>query len=96
MDPFVNIGAGRAAFRLSDLLEMTRLVKVLKREKLEEGEVLGRSRRGAVVQGRKVFCQVAVRKLGYSGASVARFLGVTTSAVNRMARQEDVTDLSGW
>jgi putative transposase len=74
----------------------TLLKKVLKREKLEEGEVMGRSRREAVVRGRRVFCQVAVRKLGYSGASVARFLGVTTSAVNRMARQEAVSELSKW
>ena len=29
-------------------------------------------RRGPVVRGRKLFCQVAVRKLGYTGASVAR------------------------
>jgi hypothetical protein len=36
VDPFVNIGAGRAAFRVSDLLEMARLVKVLKGEKTDE------------------------------------------------------------
>jgi len=37
-----------------------------------------------------------VRKLGYTGASVARFLGMTTSSVNRMARPEDIMELDGW
>jgi hypothetical protein len=49
-----------------------------------------------VVRGRKIICQVAVRKLGYTGASVARFLGMTTSSVNRMARQEEVAGLDEW
>jgi hypothetical protein len=49
-----------------------------------------------VVRGRKVFCQVAVRKLGYTGASVARFLGMTTSSVNRMARLKEITELDAW
>ena len=43
----------------------------------------GRSR--GVVRARRFFCQVAVKGLGYSGAEVARFLGVTTSSVNRLA-----------
>jgi predicted transcriptional regulator len=42
------------------------------------------------VGARKVFCQVAVKRLGYTGASVARFLGVTTSLVNRYASSEGV------
>jgi hypothetical protein len=53
-------------------------------------------RRGPVVRGRKVFRQVAVRKLGYTGASVARFLGMTTSSVNRMARLEEMTEADAW
>jgi REP element-mobilizing transposase RayT len=42
-------------------------------------------RTGPVRQARRLLSQVAVRHLGYSGAAVARFLGVTTSAVNRAA-----------
>ena len=80
--------------RVMDL--KTLLKEVAKREGLEEEEVKGRSRREAVVRGRKVFCQVAVRKLGYTGASVARFLGMTTSSVNRMARLEEMTEVDGW
>ena len=72
------------------------LREVAKREGLGEEEVMGRSRRESVVRGRKVFCQVAVRKLGYTGASVARFLGMTTSSVNRMARLEEMTELDAW
>jgi hypothetical protein len=32
---------------------------------------------------------VAVKGMGYSGAEVARFLGVTTSSVNRLAVSEE-------
>jgi hypothetical protein len=39
---------------------------------------------------------VAVRKVGYTGASGARFLGMTTSSVNRMARLEEMTELDAW
>jgi REP element-mobilizing transposase RayT len=80
--------------RVMDL--KTLLKKVAKRERLEEEEVKGRSRQESVVRGRKVFCQVAVRKLGYTGASVARFLGMTTSSVNRMARPVEMTKLDTW
>ncbi|MBS3906428.1 MAG: transposase, partial [Syntrophaceae bacterium] len=64
--------------RVMDLKGLLR--EVAKREDLEEEEIRGRSRRKLVVRGRKVFCQVALRKLGYTGASVARFLGMTTSS----------------
>jgi len=37
-----------------------------------------------------------VRKMGYTGASVARLLGMTTSSVNRMAKLEKVTGIAGW
>jgi REP element-mobilizing transposase RayT len=80
--------------RVMDL--KTLLKEVVKTEGLEEAEVRGRSRQEPVVRGRKVFCQVAVRKLGYTGASVARFLGMTTSSVNRMARLEEMPGLDAW
>ena len=37
-----------------------------------------------------------VRKLGYTRASVARFLEMTTASVKRMARPEEMTELDGW
>ncbi len=45
---------------------------------------------------KKTFCQIAVGKLGYSGAEVAGFLGVTTSCVNRLAASREVPEISGY
>ena len=69
--------------RIPDLPRL--LSKISKKEGVEEQKVWGGDRRRSVVGARKVFCQVAVKRLGYTGASVARFLGVTTSLVNRYA-----------
>ena len=49
-----------------------------------------------VVKCRRIFCQIAVRKMGYSGADVARFLDVTTSAVNRLAISEKLMDIARY
>jgi chromosomal replication initiation ATPase DnaA len=68
----------------------TLLSKVSKRERVEAQKVRGGDRRRSVVGARKVFCQLAVKRIGYSGAAVARFLGVTTSLVNRYASSEGV------
>ncbi len=54
------------------------------------------SRNRNVSKARKLLCQLAVKKMGYPGAEVARFLGVTTSAVNRAARAEEVPDLNRY
>ena len=37
---------------------------------------------------------MAVKKVGYSGAKVGRFLGVKTFAVNRWAASEELPDLA--
>ena len=42
---------------------------------------------------RRIFCQVAVKRMGYPGAEVARYLGVKTSAVNRLAASEESREL---
>ena len=49
-----------------------------------------RSRR--VVYVRRLFCQVAARGMGYSGAAAVRFVGVTTSAVNRLVASEELRE----
>jgi len=49
-----------------------------------------------IVRARRLFCQVALRKIGYSGAEVARFLGMTTSAVNRLASSESLPELENF
>ena len=50
---------------------------------LSAGELRSGSRRRAVVAARSVLSWIAVRELGYSGADVARYLGVTNSCVTR-------------
>jgi len=35
-------------------------------------------------------------EVGIHGASAARFLGMTTSSVNRMARLKEMTELDAW
>jgi len=34
--------------------------------------------------------------MGYSGAEIARFLGITTSAVNRLASSDELQDLEKY
>ncbi len=63
---------------LEDLLE-----KISRQENIRGEKIRGGDRRRGVVNARKRFCEVAVRELEYSGAAVARFLGVATATVNR-------------
>jgi len=65
---------------------------------ISESDLRSGSRRRPIVQARRGFCLLAVKKVGYSGAEVARFLGVTTSAVNRLAASGDLGELEkeGW
>jgi REP-associated tyrosine transposase len=50
-------------------------------------------RRQAVVNARRFLSWVAVTELGYSGAEVARFLGVTNSCVTRIIAIGEKPDL---
>ena len=52
---------------------------------ISQAELLSGSRRREVVEARRVLPWLAVRELGYSGAEVARHLGVTHSCVIRLA-----------
>ncbi len=60
-----------------------------------ESDLCSASRRRPIVQARRRFCQLAVRKMGYSGAEVARFLRISTSAVNRLAASGEPAGLEG-
>jgi REP element-mobilizing transposase RayT len=73
----------RLSRKVPELSELLR--EVGDREGMEERVLRAVRRVRAMVRVIKVFCQVAVREYGYTGASVARFLGVTTSLVNRYA-----------
>jgi hypothetical protein len=64
---------------------------------MQEGVAEGALRSGVRTQegvrARRLFCQLAVQGRGYPGAEVARFLGVTTSAVNRLAVSEELPEV---
>ena len=62
--------------------------KIVAGEGVEEADLRSGVRTRGVVRARRLFCQVAARERGYLGAEVARFLGVTTSSVNRLAVSE--------
>ena len=50
----------------------------------------------AAVSVGEIFCQVAAKRLGYSGVAVARFLGMTTSLVNHYASSEETRNLDQY
>jgi hypothetical protein len=76
---------------VSDLETLAR--RIVKGEGIEESELRSGMRKERIVKGRRIFCQLAVGKMGYPGAEVARFLGVTTSSVNRLAASEETPDI---
>jgi putative transposase len=77
----------RLSRRVRGLDELMR--EMVKGERIEEGVLRSGGRRKEVIRVRRLFCQLAVRRMGYPGAEVARYLGVTTSAVNRLAASEE-------
>ena len=61
-------------------------------QEITETEFSSGSRMRKVSEARRVFCRSSVGELGYPAATVARFLGVATSAVVRAARAEELQD----
>jgi putative transposase len=59
---------------------------------VRRGELLSGSRRHEIVEARRVLSWLSVKELGYSGAEVARYLGVTNSCVTRAALTGEVPD----
>jgi predicted transcriptional regulator len=57
--------------------------QVCKKHDISLGELRSSSRRRDVAKARGSISWIAVRELGYSGADVARYLGVTNSYVTR-------------
>ena len=68
--------------------------QISEREGVREEDLRSGKRMRRVVNVRKLFCQLTVNKMGYSGADVARFLGISTSAVNRMAASIELPELA--
>jgi putative transposase len=71
----------------------TLVEKVSKECDVSIGELRSGSRRRAVVKARQAVSWIGVRELGYSGADVARYLGVTNSCVTRMISKGGKRDL---
>ncbi len=70
--------------------------KVCNVDGVSVGELRSGSRRREIVNSRGVFSWLAVRELGYSGAEVARFLGVTTSCVTRAVLSGEGPKVKGY
>lgn len=73
---------GRKTLRLSSLIrDLPSLVgSVAEGEGITEEQLRSGSRTRRISRARRLFCQVVPKKMGHSGAEVARFLGVTSSA----------------
>jgi len=63
---------------------------------VEEKELRTANRRAKAVRARRLFCQLAVKKLRYYGAEVARYLGMTTPAVNRSANSKELPEIKNY
>ena len=59
---------------------------------INETELRSGSRKRKVSEARRAFCRTAVGEQRYPAVPVARFLGVTTSAVVRSAHPEELLD----
>jgi REP element-mobilizing transposase RayT len=80
--------------KISDLISLA--VKICKGDGVEISDLCSGIRKKDVVRSRKIFCQLAVTRMGYSGAEIARFLGITTSAVNRLAASDELPDIEKY
>jgi len=74
-----NWRVNRKKVALSALAEKVCLEHGVSGEEFRSG-----SRRREIIEAREGLSQVAVKVLGYSGAKVARYLGVTGSCVTRL------------
>jgi len=70
--------------------------KIAQVEGITESALQAGSRQRKVSRTRRFFCQLAVKRMGYAGVEVARFLGVTTSAVVRSANSEDLPEVANY
>ena len=61
-----------------------------KGERVDEVELRSGLRKMEVVKLRRMFCQIAVKKMRFSGADVTHFFGINTSAVNRLAVPDEL------
>jgi hypothetical protein len=84
----------RLSLKISDLPSLA--MEVCDGEGVDEAALRSGLRKREVVKSRRIFCQIAVKKMGYSGADVARFLGINTSAVNRLAVSDELPEVEKY
>ncbi|MFH1351176.1 MAG: hypothetical protein ABII26_09590 [Pseudomonadota bacterium] len=78
----------------ANLTDLVSLAKQIGREEgITEAELRSGGRKKKISKARRRFCELAVVKMGYPGAQVARFLGVSTSAVVRAASSEELQEI---
>ena len=82
----VNLRLNKAQANLSLLAQQVCEHRGVPMEELRSG-----SRRQAVLKAREEFSQIAVKGLGYSGAEVARHLGVSGSCVTRIVAERNLS-----
>jgi len=63
--------------------------RISARQGISLDELLSAGLRKEIVEARRVLAWIAVKALGYSGAEVARYLGVTSSCINRSLSRGD-------
>lgn len=85
---------GRANLRLTGVRKSLSLLaqQVCENLGVTIEELRAGSRRRVIMKGREEIAQVAVKGLGYSGAEVARYLGVTGSCVTRVVAERQLTE----
>jgi putative transposase len=69
--------------------------RVCKKKDISFAELISGSRRRDIVNARRIVSWAAVHELGYSGAEVARQLGVTNSCVTRFLSSGENPDIEG-
>ena len=75
----------------SERMDLSKVAQTMSKvHDISQAELRSGSRRRDVVEARRVLSWLAVRELGYSGAAVARYLGVTNSCVTRAVSAEKV------
>jgi hypothetical protein len=84
----------RLNLKISDLSSLAKVI--CKGEGIGAAELRFGLRKRRVVKTRRIFCQIAIKKMGYSGADVARFLGISTSAVNRLAVSHELPEIEEY
>jgi putative transposase len=80
--------------RTMDLMGLCR--RVSEGQGLDLAVIRSGSRDRRVVAARRLFCQLAVRRMGYTGAEVARYLGTITSSVTPLANSEELPELKRY